>query len=259
MCLYICILCDLLIFIEWFWSLTILTFLTLGHRVAIFLRQTTAVFQQKTLPPSIISTSIWTKLPSSINLRWWGHLPLLSTPHAIANAWEMATDVPFHQATKPSSPLANSRAASRSRMFRSNFWYEKYHPFCQYMSNQRGTPKNQSANQLLLILHHPKWPYTKKSWEWLMARRLPPESESRHVWIPMGSHLSPPGRSCHGSSSLDQEHREVVTSRQGWLWLAPWMPNCLMGADGVGLNKIWTKNSVIIHTSNTSYIYIYTY
>ena len=54
---------------------------------------------------------------------------------------------------------------------------------------------------------------------------------SNHVdLIPCGPtmpHLSPPGRSCHGSSSRDQEHLEVVTSRQGWLWLAPWMPNCL--------------------------------
>ena len=50
--------------------------------------------------------------------------------------------------------------------------------------------------------------------------------------------LSPPARSCQGSSSRDQEHLEVVTRRQGWLWLAPWMPNCLEVRSGDG-KFIW--------------------
>lgn len=48
---------------------------------------------EENLPPSIISTSIWTKLPSSINLRW-GHLVV---SHAVANSANGKSfhDVPF--------------------------------------------------------------------------------------------------------------------------------------------------------------------
>ena len=115
----------------------------------------------------------------------------------------------------------------------------------------------------LLMPHCQAWPLKKKQSKWkvnprcsvpILPKVIPNFQPSSFLSIFLGSHhsppassphLSPPGRSCHGSSSRDQEHLEVVTSRQGWLWLAPWRPNCLSLGQQVETIQFYNTNTVI--------------
>lgn len=164
-------------FIEWFWYLTILTFLTLSHRLAEANHgKPTAVFQP-------VKLSVTT-----------GGKP--SAKHHIHLDMDEAAFID-QPALRASGRLPCSCKFSKWKVI----------PRCSVPILPKVIPNFQPSSFLSCFQLF-----------FLGSHHSPPASSP---------HLSPPGRSCHGSSSRDQEHLEVVTSRQGWLWLAPWRPNCL--------------------------------